>query len=303
MNNRAPESTREPLAAGLVGPSDPVLVGAGDIASCRNSGASATATLIESIPGTVFTAGDNAYERGSVLDYQRCYGPTWGAFRTRTRPAPGNHEYASAGARAYFRYFGQLAGPAGKGWYAYDLGTWRIYVLNSNCSFVGGCSRGSPQERWLRNDLGSHPSQCILAYWHHPLYSSGAHGMDPSVRPFWRDLYAAHADVIINGHDHDYERFAPLSPYGKMSDAGIREFVVGTGGRGHRSFRVLMAHSVVRHAGASGVLKLTLGVDGYSWDFIPVAGQSFTDSGWGSCTSVPAPQPGRVSLGHIDNYR
>jgi hypothetical protein len=262
---------------------DPVLVGAGDIATCRGSGDSATAAIVRAIPGTVFTTGDNAYESGTTAEYTDCYGPTWGSFRARTRPAPGNHEYNTIGAAGYFAYFGARAGDPSRGYYAYDLGAWRIYVLNSNCAAIGGCGVGSPQERWLRADLARNARRCTLAYWHHPLFSSGLHGSQTSVRAFWDDLQAAGAELVVNGHDHDYERFAPQTPAGVASATGIREFVVGTGGRSRYPFLAARPNSVVRDASAYGVLKLTLHATSYDWGFIPVAGRSFTDSGSGTC--------------------
>lgn len=262
---------------------DPVLVGAGDIATCGGSGDSATAAVIRGVAGTVFTAGDDAYPSGTSAQFANCYGPTWGVFKGRTRPAPGNHDYVTAGAAAYFAYFGSRAGNPRYGFYAYDLGTWRVYVLNSNCWAVGGCGVGSPQERWLRADLALRPHACVLAYWHHPLFSSGLHGNQAAVRPLWDDLYAAGAELVINGHDHDYERFAPQSPAGVATSRGIREFVVGTGGVGHYQFGSVRANSQVRNATAFGVLRLTLHATGYDWRFLPAAGATFSDAGQGSC--------------------
>jgi hypothetical protein len=260
-----------------------VLVGAGDIASCGLTGDTATANLISGIAGTVFTAGDNAYETGSTANFRDCYDPTWGRFADRIYPTAGNHEYETTGAAGYFSYFGARAGPAGKGWYAYDLGSWRIYALNSNC-FVVGCAAGGEQEQWLRADLGAHPRECVLAYWHHPRFSSGQHGNNSEVLAIWNALYEAGAEVIVNGHDHDYERFRPQTPTAAANDAqGIRQFVVGTGGASLRSFATIRANSEVRNSSTHGVLKLTLGLANYSWQFIPVAGKSFTDSGSGTC--------------------
>ena len=263
-----------------------VLVGAGDIASCDDlAGAKATADLIERIPGTVFAAGDLAYPDGSDEQFAKCYGPTWGRFKDRTRPAPGNHEYHSGGS-GYTHFFGAAAGDPQKEYYSYDLGAWHIVVLNSECAPVGGCGPGSQQATWLREDLGAHPAKCTLAYWHKPLFSSGgAHGNDPTVKPFWDLLYAADADVVIGGHDHDYERFAPQDPEGKPdSNRGIREFVVGTGGKNsHRWFVRPQPNSEVRNADTFGVLKLTLHATGYEWEFVPEAGKSFTDRGRGTC--------------------
>jgi hypothetical protein len=266
---------------------DPVLVGTGDIASCSRSGDSKTAALVEGIAGTVFTAGDNAYESGSPSEFQNCYDPTWGAFVGRTRPSPGNHDYGTAGAAGYFDYFGSNAGPGDDGYYAYDLGSWRIYSLNSNCdrAGVGGCGKGSPQRAWLKADLAANPRTCVLAYWHHPLFSSGEHGNYPKMRPIWRALHAAGADVVISGHDHDYERFARQRPSGVAASNGIREFVVGTGGAERRAFGSIKANSQVRNAGTFGVLKLTLHATAYEWEFVPVAGETFTDSGSTSCSA------------------
>lgn len=270
---------RDPTPAAT---SDPVLVGAGDIASCTSDGDRATAALVSGQPGTVFTVGDNAYAAGTKQEFLRCYGPTWGRFKDRTRPALGNHEYGGPGAKPYFAYFGASAGPNGRGWYAYNIGTWRIYVLNSNCSKVG-CFRGSRQERWLRADLTNHPHRCVLAYWHHPLFSSGRHGGQSLVRPFWDDLYRARAEVVINGHDHDYERFARMAPTGGRVVRGIREFVVGTGGVSHYRIKTLGKNSDARDDATFGVLRMTLHPTSYSWEFVPVAGGSFADSGSGNC--------------------
>jgi hypothetical protein len=274
-------------AKGDAAKADPVLVGAGDIASCDNlAGAEATARLIENIPGTVFAAGDLAYPDGSDDQFAKCYGPTWGRFKDRTRPAAGNHEYHSDGASGYARYFGAAAGDPKRAYYSYDLGAWHIIVLNSECGEVGGCDAASPQGQWLRQDLAQHPVACTLAYFHKPLFSSGAkHGNDPAIKPIWQALYDANADVVINGHDHDYERFAPQDPVGNAdSKHGIREFVVGSGGKNsHRSFDKPKPNSEIRNADTFGVLKLTLHSSGYDWEFVPEAGKSFHDSGSGAC--------------------
>jgi acid phosphatase type 7 len=264
-----------------------VLVGAGDIASCDDlAGAQATAKLLDNIPGTVFAVGDLAYPDGSDEQFANCYGRTWGRFKDRTRPTPGNHEYHGDGASAYSRYFGAAAGEPKKCYYSYELGDWHIVALNSECSAVGGCGAGSPQEQWLRKDLAAHPAKCTLAYWHKPLFSSGAaHGNDLEVKPLWDALYAANADVVIGGHDHDYERFAPQDPSGKLDvHRGLREFVVGTGGKNsHRRFASPQPNSEVRQADTFGVLKLTLHATTYEWEFVPEAGRTFTDSGSGTC--------------------
>jgi hypothetical protein len=262
-----------------------VLVGAGDIADCKDlSGAEATATLLESIPGTVMAVGDLAYPDGSKENFQ-CYDRTWGHVKSRTRPSAGNHEFHTQGATYYFSYFGDAAGDPKTGYYSYELGTWHIIVLNSECIEVGGCNAGSPEEKWLRADLVAHPAACTLAYFHKPLFSSGgAHGDDPEIMPIWQTLYDANADVVVNGHDHDYERFAPQTPLAKPdSERGIREFVVGTGGKNHRPFGAPHANSEVRNADTFGVLKLTLRAGTYDWQFVPEAGRAFTDSGSKKC--------------------
>jgi hypothetical protein len=276
-----------PVAAVTAPESDPVLVGAGDIASCDDlAGAYATAKLIEKISGTVFAVGDLAYPNGSDEDFAKCYQPTWGRFKDRTRPAPGNHEYHSDGASAYNRYFGATAGDPEKGYYSYDLGTWHILALNSECAHVGGCDAASPEGKWLREDLAQHPAGCTLAYFHKPLFSSGgAHGNNLLMKPLWDALYHAGADLVINGHDHDYERFAPQDPEGKADPKrGIREFVVGSGGKNsHRAVGPAEPNSEVRNGDTFGVLKITLHARRYDWEFVPEAGKTFTDSGTGAC--------------------
>jgi len=264
---------------------DAVLVGAGDIADCTDlSGAEATAKLLEQIPGTVMAVGDLAYPDGTKSNFD-CYDKTWGRVKSRTRPAVGNHEFHSTDAAFYFSYFGDVAGSYKEGFYSYELGTWHIVVLNSECAEVGGCNAGSREEKWLRADLAAHPAACTLAYFHKPLFSSGGkHGDDPELKPIWQALYDGNADVVVNGHDHDYERFAPQDPDGKPDDRrGIREFVAGTGGKNLRPFGTMKPNSEVRDMTAFGVLKLTLRPKAYDWQFIPIAGKSFTDSGSGTC--------------------
>jgi acid phosphatase type 7 len=262
-----------------------VLVGAGDIADCRDlSGAEATAKLLDQATGTVMAVGDLAYPDGTKENFE-CYDRTWGRQKARTRPAPGNHEFHSSAATPYFDYFGSLAGPTGDGYYSYELGAWHIVVLNSECVDVGGCSPGSREEKWLRADLAAHPASCTLAYWHKPLFSSGgAHGNDLEVAPLWQALYDAGADVVIGGHDHNYERFAPQNPQGESDPVhGIREFVVGTGGKNLRPFGPIKPNSEVRNNEAFGVLRLTLRPNSYDWQFISQQGKTFTDSGSTSC--------------------
>jgi hypothetical protein len=270
------------------------LVGAGDIVGCSDlSGAEATAKLIDAIPGTVFAAGDLAYQRGTYEEFQKCYGPTWGRFKARTRPTPGNHEYNGAPATGYFRYWDGRAGDPGKGYYSYDLGAWHIVVLNTNCESkeLGGCAEGSPEETWLKQDLAEHPAACTLAYGHHALFSSGLfakHAEHPELRAFWQDLYDAHADLVLAGHEHSYERFAPQNPQGNPDpEHGIREIVVGTGGRSHTPLGYAKPNSEIRDDKTYGVLKLTLSPGKYRWEFIPVPGKAFHDSGEGTCHAQP----------------
>jgi hypothetical protein len=259
------------------------LIGAGDIATCASSADSKTAALVQKAGGTVFTAGDNAYSKGSAAQFANCYKPTWGRFKSRTRPAVGDNEYGTPGAKGYFDYFGSAAGPRGKGWYSYDVGGWHIVVLNSNCSDVGGCGKGSAQERWLKADLAATKTKCIAAVWHQPRFSS-VYGNNSATKPFWDDLYAAGADIVINGHHHAYERFAPQDPGGHADPHGIREFLVGTGGAPLAGgFKTVQPNSQVRNARTYGVLELTLRSGGYDFSFIPVAGSSFHDSGSGTC--------------------
>jgi hypothetical protein len=268
---------KEARAAG----DDPVLLGAGDIASCESQGDEATAELLDDRRGRVITLGDNAYPDGTLQQFDDCYAPSWGRHMDRTRPAVGNHEYETPGAAGYFGYFGARAGNPAKGYYSYDRGSWHVVVLNSNCWEVS-CAAGSAQESWLEADLAANPSSCILAYFHHPRFSSS--GNNRSVTPFWRALYQAGAEVVLSGHTHNYERFAPQRPDGTLApERGIREFVVGTGGASHQPFGTIKPHSRIRNADTYGVLKLTLHSESYEWKFIPQAGKTFTDSGRKAC--------------------
>jgi acid phosphatase type 7 len=261
-----------------------ILVGAGDIAGCSSEGDEATAALLDGIDGTVFTVGDNVYESGTDAEFEECYQPSWGRHKARTYPSPGNHEYYTANASGYFHYFGAAAGEPGEGYYSYDLGEWHVVALNGMCENVGGCEADSPMVRWLEEDLSANPKTCTLAYWHHPLFSSGYNGNQPKMKPTWDTLYAANVDVVVNGHEHSYERFAPQDPNGVAdSERGIREFVVGTGGINLRPFETIEPNSEVRNADAYGVLKLTLRSTSYDWEFVPVAGETFTDSDSGEC--------------------
>lgn len=262
---------------------DPVLVGAGDIAVCNSKGDEATAALIDTIPGTVFTLGDNAYQSGTPQEFQDCYDPSWGRLKARTHPIPGNHDYVTAGARGYFQYFGANAGDPARGYYSYNIGTWHILALNSETD----TGANSEEVNWLRADLAQYPAQCTLAMFHRPLFSSGPHGRDGSgdkTRPLWDVLYENNVDVILNGHDHDYERFAPQDPDGKPDPArGIREFVVGTGGAAEYVFGAAKPNSEKRLTAVFGVIKLTLHATTYDWNFVTILPLLFKDSGTGGC--------------------
>jgi acid phosphatase type 7 len=281
---RSPSATASGDAASQ--PPDVVLTGAGDIASCGLRGDTETSDLLVNQPGTIFTAGDNAYENGSTANYASCYAPTWGRVLDRTTlPAVGNHDWNTPGAAGYLAYFGSAAAPNGTTWYSTNLGAWHVIVLDSNCAKVGGCVAGSPQGRWLAADLAAHAdTRCTLAIWHHPRFSSGVHGNDAEVGPFWEQLVAAHADLVINGHDHDYERFAPQNAAGKEDrKTGLREIVVGTGGASLRTFPNVAANSEIRLAGELGVIRLTLHVANYDWGFLPATKGAITDYGSALC--------------------
>jgi len=285
-------STPEPTPA-----PDPVLVGAGDITSCTQENDVLTASLLDTVifgaPGEaiVFTAGDNVYQSGTSEEYEQCYHPTWGRHRDRTRPAPGNHDYGTGNADGYFTYFGGAAGDPALGYYSYDLGAWHIVVLNTSdhCKLIG-CLPGSPQEQWLRADLAAHPASCTLAIWHDPLFASGSvHGGSPGVAPFWQALYEYGAEVVVNGHEHNYERFAPQTPSGELdTQYGIRQIIVGTGGESHyRAGDSLLANSEAADDETYGVIKLTLRPTAYDWEFLPEKGGTFRDSGSGACHDAP----------------
>jgi hypothetical protein len=261
-----------------------VLVGAGDIASCDRDGDEKTADLLDDIAGTIFTLGDNVYNDGKASEFRECYEPSWGRHMERTRPAPGNHDYRTDEGKPYFDYFGEAAGEPGKGWYSYNVGAWHIVVLNSNCDAVGGCGPDSEQVRWLRDDLAAHQVPCALSYWHHPRFSAGEYEDNDEFRPFWQALYDGGADVVMAGHDHNYQRYAPQDPDGDADPAmGIRQFVVGTGGRSHYDIEREPANLEVSNDDTDGVLNLSLSPTSYTWEFIPVEGESFNDSGSGVC--------------------
>jgi acid phosphatase type 7 len=272
-------SSGEPTAA-----TDPVLAGAGEIGECGPSGDEETAKLLDAIGGTVFTAGNNAYPNGTAGQYAMCYGTSWGRFESRTRPAVGNVDYQTEGALGYLGYFGPAAtNGEGKTWYSYDLGRWHVVVLDSTCSKIGGCDSASPEGRWLTADLAATHARCTVAIWNQPRFSSGEHGNDLEVEPFWQALYAAGAEIVVNAHDHDYERFKPQTPAGGVDiEKGIREFVVGTGGTPLGTFGPSKPNSDIRASVSPGVLKLTLHPAGYDWQFIPTTG-AFSDSGSAPC--------------------
>jgi len=284
---RLPDPLRSgpPPSFAPAAPGAAVLIGAGDIARCNSDQDEATATLLDALEGTVFTLGDNVYERGTVDEFRRCYDPAWGRHRDRTRfPVAGNHDWATAGAAGYLEYFGSAARPSGATWYSADLGSWHVIVLDSNCALVGGCGAGSAQLEWLRADLAASASRCTVALWHHPRFSSGRQGDHEALDPMWRALYETGAELIVTGHDHNYERFAPQDPAANLDEArGIRQFVVGTGGTDLRSMRATQPNSEVSNADTHGVLRLELGADGYEWAFVPVAGATFTDTGTATC--------------------
>jgi acid phosphatase type 7 len=269
-----------PPPAPPAAPDGPSVVAAGDIAECDHDRDEATAKLVDARPDAiVLTLGDNAYPDGREQAFRECYGPTWGRHKARTRPSPGNHEYEwyQKDANAHFLYFGESAGQWGKGYYSFDVGEWHLISLNSNCSaeFLGGCDPGSEQERWLREDLRRSRHRCTLAYWHHPRFSAGGrHGSQSFVEPFWQALYEAGADVVLSGHEHNYQRFAPQTPTGDADpERGIRQFVVGTGGA-----PLYELGDPIANLEAQG-----LGPDGYDWRFVPVPPATFTDSGSGRC--------------------
>lgn len=246
----------------------------------------ATAEITDHIPNlkAVLPLGDNQYEKGNLEAFNQSYNPSWGKFNPIAYPVPGNHEYLSKGAQGYYQYFGKRAHHPGKGYYSYDLGNWHLIALNSNCEEVGGCGIDSPQEKWLRDDLKIHNNLCTLAYWHHPRFSSGSHGDNPTTDAFWQDLYQAKTELVLVGHDHIYERFAPQNASGALDrDHGIREIVVGTGGKNHYRIEHLKDNSQVQNADSYGVLKLILKKNKYSWQFLATSDSTFKDQGENSC--------------------
>jgi hypothetical protein len=271
-----PTPTPPPVAA------TEVFAGAGDIARCNEGNAAGVSRLLDTIGGLVFTLGDNAYMSGTARQFRECYDPTWGRHKSRTRPAPGNHEYETAGAIPYFEYFGTItADDSGQGYYSFELGAWYIISLNSEIL----TSRNSPQGAWLEAKLAANTAKCTLAYWHKPLFSSGPNGDHPHMRPFWAMLYDAGADVILTGHDHLYERFGPQDPDGRPDPRfGIRQFIAGTGGVPLYEFRAAVKPNSEKRIRQHGILKLTLMADSYTWEFLPVGNSAFDrDQGADTC--------------------
>jgi hypothetical protein len=269
------ESVSSPAAAAVS------LEAVGDIAGCETNGDEIVSAMLDTLPGQIATLGDNVYLEGTLSQYQACFQPSWGRHKARIHPVPGNHDYAQNTLTGYFAYFADAAGPIGRGYYSYDYGSWHLIALNSEDE----TSAGSPQEAWLRADLASHRARCTLAYFHRPRFTSGDHLSDPRMQPLWQALYDANADVVLNGHEHDYERFAPQTPDGRADAVrGLREFVAGTGGfaadnpfPGNQ-----IANSEFRRGDVLGVLRLTLADGSYDWKFQTTDG-SVIDSGSGSC--------------------
>jgi hypothetical protein len=245
-----------------------VLLAAGDIGLCGSRGAAQTGEMLDGMQGTILAVGDLAYPHGAVEDYVSCFDPVWGRHKSRTKPAPGNHEYESPGAQPYFDYFGAAAGPSGLGYYSFKAGDWLVLSLNSNVP-VGGTTA---QAQWIRSELAASTARCALAYFHHPLYSSGPNGDNARLAGLWQLLYDNGVDVIVSAHEHLYERYGPMTPDGQRNDTkGIRQFIVGTGGAGLYSIQRLHPLSemqIISH----GLLKLTLSAQGYQWEFLQVDG-------------------------------
>jgi len=269
------------------------VLAAGDIASTGN-GKELTAELLDSHPnGIVLTLGDNAYDAGTLSQFQTLYHPTWGRNLLRTYPSVGNHEYntaSGAGYDAYFRPWGRPIGALGKHWYSFDYGGWHFVALNANCSIVG-CAPGSEQAGWFDADLSAHATNCTLVYWHQPRFSSGSdHGSSTATQNLYEIAHSHGVDVILNGHDHNYERFAPQDAFGHADPTGPREFVVGTGGASPRSMGTIQPNSVTSAGNVFGVLQLTLHPKSYDWRFLPAAGYTYTDAGTASCVGMAPPK-------------
>jgi acid phosphatase type 7 len=261
------------------------ILAAADIGRCDSEHDEATAELVEQFPdATVLIPGDLAYEDGSAEDFERCYDPTWGAFKERTRPAPGNHEYETDDADPYFDYFGRSVGEPGKGWYSFDLGDWHLVALNSNCDDVG-CGADSEQVEWLRADLEASEARCTLAFWHAPRFTSGEkHGGTADVQALWQVLLDRDVELVLSGHEHFYERTAPLDARGRVDEEnGVRQFVVGTGGGHFYELGDRIPGSEAAVEDTAGVLRMTLHPDGYDWAFLPVPANGDSDAGSAEC--------------------
>lgn len=262
-----------------------VLYAVGDIAQCgrkppSEAAAARTAALLRETTGPILALGDLAYPKGSYQDFATCFDALWGDLKPRILPAPGNHEYLTTGAAPYYAYFGAVAGAPDQGYYSTRIGAWHVVALNSNID----AGTGSQQVRWLTDDLAANKTPCTLVFWHHPVFASSPRGNNPLMRDVWRVLHAAGVDVVVNGHEHHYERFAPQDPGGAADTArGIRQFIVGTGGANPGYFSETQPNSEARERGVYGVLQLTLREDSYGWEFLPVAGQKFHESGEGRC--------------------
>jgi hypothetical protein len=288
----SPRQTPDPSPSPTPVP-DPVLLAAGDIAACSQEGDSATAAILAEHPEAhVQTLGDNAYNSGTPRQFE-CYHDTWGIALDRTQPALGGHDYMTEGAAGYFQYFADRLAPYAPtatdptmGWYAYDIGEWRVIVLNSICDRIDGCDAGSPQVAWLRDELAANPAACSIAVIHNPRFSSGRKENEPRVGPLWDELYKAGVELVLSGDNHAYERLSPMKPNGTADPArGIRQFVVGTGGRSHYEFSEGAIHPNTEAGDDEtfGVLKLTLQPAAYTWEFLPEAGKTYTDSGDQDC--------------------
>lgn len=282
------------VADGLPAPGTPAASAAGavtitalgDIASCSQTADDVTAAAVRKLSGDVLLLGDIVYEDGTASEFKNCFAPLYGSIKSRLRPTPGNHEYHDGKGSGYFGYFGSAAGSSGKGYYSFDVGAWHVVALNGNCEYAGGCSSSSPQVKWLKADLAARPAKCTLAFWHFPVFSSGEHGGSTRALPLYQVLYDAGADVVLAGHDHDYERFAPQTPAGVLDvKRGIRSFVVGTGGASLVGLSSKRAkNSEFADAATFGFLRLTLGSGTYSWEFVKTGGSGKNhDTGSGSC--------------------
>jgi calcineurin-like phosphoesterase family protein len=271
-----------PSASGSI-ESSVTLIAAGDIGRCDSDADDQTAALVETIPGTVLVLGDNAYQDGSQRDFRGCYAPTWGRFLDRTLALPGNHEHVTAGASAYFEYFGSRAGPAGRGWYARPLGAWRLITLDSECDQVGGCEGGSEQFAWLTAETTDQPDGCTVVAFHRPRFSSGYHGDFDAVDPLWRLAVESGADIVLNGHEHSYERLGPMDADGHADEDGATVFIVGTGGATLRGFQSPADASAVRIDDRHGVLVLELTEAAFRWTFRSTPDGTVEDEGAGAC--------------------